>query len=62
VVLRQHTVRSLVDAGGKLGNGDLQTRLDVVEDLGILGLGDEGNGETLGAEATSTGNLMVMSG
>ena len=53
----EHTVRGLVDGGRQLGDVDLEARLHIVEHLGVLGLGHEGDGQTLGAKTTGTSHL-----
>ena len=53
----ERTVRGLVDGGRQLGDVDLEARMHILEHLGVLGLGHEGDGQTLGAEAASTSDL-----
>ena len=52
-----HTVSVLLQAGRQLCDADLESRLHLVQNLGVLGVADEGDGQTLGAKTTSASNL-----
>ena len=49
-----------VDGLGQLRDGDLEARLDVLEGLGVLVVGDEGDGEALGAEAAGAADAVQV--
>ena len=53
-------VRGLVNARGKVFDLDLEAGLDVTEDLVVLLVRDERDGETLGAESTSSADTMKI--
>ena len=53
-------VRGDVDGLRELGDGDLEARLDGLEDLGVLVVGGKGDREALGAEATSSAHAMQV--
>lgn len=45
---------------GELGNLDLETGLDALQNLGVSIIGDKSDGETLGTETTSTTDTMEV--
>ena len=49
-----------VDRLGQLRDGHLETRLHVLEGLGILVVGNEGDGEALGAEAAGAADAVQV--
>jgi len=53
-------VRGNINLLGKLRDLDLETGLDRLENLGILFVGNESNGQTLGTETTGTTDTMEV--
>lgn len=52
--LKKRTVGARVNVVGELGNLDLETPLDLLQNLSVRGRRDESDRETLGTETTST--------
>lgn len=57
----RRTVGSRVDNLRKLSDSDLESTLDELEDFLVLVGGDEGDGESLGSEATGTSVIRTVS-